>query len=85
MLSHVSPVTPRDPMDCNPRGSSVPRIFQARILEWIAVSFSGDLPNPRAELASPVTPANEFFMTEPSALAVEQWKVLDIVRAINRI
>ena len=28
------------PMDCNPPGSSVHRIFQARILEWVAVFFS---------------------------------------------
>ena len=26
-------------MDCNPPGSSVHEIFQARILEWIAISF----------------------------------------------
>ena len=29
-----------DPMSCSPPGSSVHRIFQARILEWIAISFS---------------------------------------------
>ena len=29
-----------DPMDCSPPGSSVHGIFQARILEWIAISFS---------------------------------------------
>ena len=29
-----------NPMDCNPPGSSVHGIFQARILEWIAISFS---------------------------------------------
>ena len=29
-----------DPMDCSPRGSSVHGILQARILEWIAISFS---------------------------------------------
>ena len=29
-----------DPMDCNPLGSSVHRILQARILEWVAISFS---------------------------------------------
>ena len=29
-----------DPMDCNPPGSSVHGIFQARVLEWIAISFS---------------------------------------------
>ena len=28
--------TLRDPMDCSPPGPSVLRIFQARILEWIA-------------------------------------------------
>ena len=34
-----------DPMDCSPPGSSVHRIFQARILEWVAISFSRDLPD----------------------------------------
>ena len=29
-----------DPMDCNPPGPSVHGILQARILEWVAVSFS---------------------------------------------
>ena len=29
-----------DPLDCNPRGSSVHRILQARIPEWVAISLS---------------------------------------------
>ena len=29
-----------DPMDCSPPGSSVHGIFQARTLEWVAISFS---------------------------------------------
>ena len=29
-----------DPTDGSPAGSSVPRILQARILEWAAISFS---------------------------------------------
>ena len=29
-----------DPMDCSPPGSSVHGIFQARILEWVSISFS---------------------------------------------
>ena len=29
-----------DPMDCSPQGSSVHRILQARILEWVAILFS---------------------------------------------
>ena len=29
-----------DPIDSNPRGSPVPGIFQARVLEWGAIAFS---------------------------------------------
>ena len=45
-----------DHMDCSPPGSSVCGIFQARILEWIAISFSRDLPDTGIKLASPVAP-----------------------------
>ena len=31
--------TPCDPMDCSPPGSPVRGIFQARILEWGAITF----------------------------------------------
>jgi len=33
-------LTPGDPMDCSPPGSSIHGIFQARELEWGAVAFS---------------------------------------------
>ena len=33
-------LTLSDPMDCSPPGSSVHGIFQARVLEWVAVAFS---------------------------------------------
>ena len=33
-------VTLRDPMDCSLPGSSNHGIFQARLLEWVAISFS---------------------------------------------
>ena len=29
-----------DPMDCIPPGSSIHGLFQARVLEWVAVPFS---------------------------------------------
>ena len=32
-----------DPMDCSLPGSSVHRVFQARVLEWGAIAFSGNL------------------------------------------
>ena len=42
-----------DPMDCSPPGSSVHGIPQARILEWVAISFSsGNLPDPGIEPTS---------------------------------
>ena len=31
----------RDPMDCSLPGSSVHGVFQARVLEWGAITFSG--------------------------------------------
>ena len=34
-------LTLRDPMDCSLSGSSVHGIFQARVLEWGAIAFSG--------------------------------------------
>ena len=36
-----------DPMDCNLLGFSVHGILQARILEWIAISFSRGSSRPR--------------------------------------
>ena len=33
-------LTLNDPVDCSPPGSSVPGIFQARVLEWGAIAFS---------------------------------------------
>ena len=42
-----------DPMDCSLPGSSVHGIFQAIVLEWIAISFSRELPNPGIEPGSP--------------------------------
>ena len=41
-----------DPMDYSPPGSSVHRILQARILEWVAFPPPGDLPDPGIKLKS---------------------------------
>ena len=45
------------PTLCNPLGSSVHGIFQTGILEWVAISVSGDLPDPGIKPTSPVSPA----------------------------
>ena len=38
-----------DPMDCSPPGSSVHGIFQARTLEWVAISSSRGSSQPKDE------------------------------------
>ena len=48
-----------DPMDYSPPGSAVQGIFQARILEWVAISYSHDLPNPGIELMSLASPIGQ--------------------------
>ena len=54
-------------MDCNPPGSSVHGISQARILEWVAIPPAGDLPDPGRAAVSPVSLAlaGGFFTTKP--------------------
>ena len=47
-----------DPMDCSPQGSSVHVISQSRILDWVAMPFSRDLPDPGIELTSPALQAD---------------------------
>ena len=41
------------PILCNPMDCTVHGILQAKILEWAAVPFSRELPNPGIELGSP--------------------------------
>ena len=51
-------------MNCNPPGSSVCGISQARIQEWVAISFSRGSSWPRDKPVSPAL-AGGFFTTEP--------------------
>jgi len=50
-------------MDCSLPGSSVHGILQARILEWVAISFSGDLLDSEIESGSPALQA-DYLLTE---------------------
>ena len=44
LLSRFSSVQLCDPIDGSPPGSSIHGIFQARVLEWGAIAFSGGPP-----------------------------------------
>ena len=49
-----------NPMDYSLPGSSVHGVSQARIPEWVAISFSGDLPDPGIEPGSPALQADSL-------------------------
>ena len=51
-------------MDCRPPGSSVHGISQARLLEWVAISFSRESSQAKDQTHSPAL-AGRFFTTEP--------------------
>ena len=60
-------------MGCNPPGSSVHRILQARILQWVAVSFSRDLPDPGIEPGSPALRADALPTEPPGNSKCTDW------------
>ena len=66
-------------MDHSPQGSSVHGILQARILEWIAVPSSRDLPHPGMEPTSLMSPAfaGRFFPTSTT------WEALVIMPILS--
>ena len=51
-----------DPMDYSPPGSSICGIFQARVLEWGAIAFSG------------VCVDREIYFKELAHMIVEAWQ-----------
>ena len=56
-----------DPMDCSPPGSSVHRILQARILEWVIMLYSrgSSWPRDRTHVSCVSCIAGGFFTTAP--------------------
>ena len=65
-----------DPMDCSLPVSSVHGVFQARILEWVAIPTPGVLPDAGIEPKSPAL-ADVFFSNEPPGKAknMPQWHI----------
>ena len=55
-------------MDCSLPDSSVYGISQARIMEWVAISSPGDLPDPGIKSTFPMSPAlkEDSLPVEPS-------------------
>ena len=67
------------PMDCSLPGSSVHGTLQTRILEWVAIPFAKDLPNPVNEPGYP-TLLTDSLLSEPTAKPFDldsYFKILD--------
>ena len=64
LLSHARL---RNLMDCSQRGSSVHGVFQARILEWVAISSSRRSSEPRDQnhICCGSSIAGRLFTAEP--------------------
>ena len=54
-----------NPKNCSTPASSIHGIFQARVLEWVAISFFRDLPNPGIEPRSPALQADALPSKPP--------------------
>ena len=54
-----------DTTDGSPPGSSVHEILQARILDWVAIPVSRDLPDPGLKPRSPALPADALPSEPP--------------------
>ena len=64
-VKSLSRVTLCDPMDYSLPGSSLHGILQARILEWVAVSFSMGSSRPRIDPMSPAFQAHALTSEPP--------------------
>ena len=65
-----------DPMDCSLPGSSVHGISQARILERVAISSPGDLPDPGIEPVSSALQVDSSPLSHPGSPSL-------IIRELN--
>ena len=76
--------TLRDPMVCSLPGSSAQGIFQARILEWVAMPSSRGLPHPEIKPASLMSPvlAGGFFTASTTWETQRQY--IYIIQKVHR-
>ena len=73
-------------MDCSLPGSSVYGIFQARILEQVAISYFSDLPDSGIVPVSLVSPAlgSRFFTTAPPKKTYSKDRSTSVSDSVSR-
>ena len=81
MLIAQSCLTLFDPMECSLPGFSIHGILQARILEWVAIPFPRDPPDPGIEPRSPALQAVSLPSETPGKLFVRYMQKYILKRA----
>ena len=71
LVSHSVVWDSADPTDCSPPGFSVHGILQARILEWVAISFSRGSSDPGIEPTSPALQVDSLLSEPPASLRTD--------------
>ena len=64
-----------DPMDCSLPGSTVHRVSQARILEWVVISFSGGFSWPKDWTYVSYIDRQNFLSLSHQGSLICQWKL----------
>ena len=74
-----------DPIDCSLPGSSVHGIFQARILEWVAISYSRESSQPRDRTHRSCIGRRTFFLTTWATweTPLNEWSCLTGVKLVH--
>ena len=76
-----------NPMDysCDPLGSSVHGIFQARIMEWVAIPFSRGFPDPWVKLRSPAFQADSLLSEPPYVWLICSLYIWNLLNTGNQL
>ena len=65
-----------DPLDCSPPGSSVHAIFQTRIPEWVAISYSKGFSQSRDQTRVSFSSCRQILITVPPEKPTAQGTLL---------
>ena len=70
-----------DPMDCSLPHSSIHGIFQARVLEWIAISFSRGPSRPRDQIEVSCVAGRRFNLWATREARILEWVAISFSNA----
>ena len=77
--------TLRNPVDCSPAGFSVHRIFQARILQWVPISFSRGSSQPRDQIHTSCTGKGTHYQLSHQGNSIYRYRYILFQRNLHTI